>query len=63
MIQGRDMMDMIVDPDMIDSYLLEGKESQTGVINHKHNQDLHTLLDALDANVLLAWRNQKRAKE
>ena len=51
MIQDRDITDMIVDPEMTDSILLEGEESQTGVINCKHNQELNILLNAMDISV------------
>ena len=56
MIRDQDIMDLIIDPDTIDSNLLEGKQSQTGMIDRKHNQDLHILLDALDANVKVVIR-------
>ena len=52
------MMDMIIDPDTIDLNLLEGNKSQANVVDHEHNQDLHILLDALDANVIAVTRTR-----
>ena len=54
MIQDRDMMDMIIDPNSTDSSLLEGKESQTGIIVCKPNEDLHILCDVLGVNVRIS---------
>ena len=59
MIQDQDIMDMIIYPNMIDSILLEEKKSQASVIYHEHNQNLHILLDALDANVKVVIRTRR----
>ena len=53
------MKDIIIDPDTIDFKLLEGKESQTVVIDHKYNQDPPILLDALGANAKVLLRTKR----
>ena len=59
-IQDRDMMDMIKDHNMIGSNLLEEMKNQANVINHKHNLDPRTLLNALDASVIAVTRTRRR---
>ena len=59
MIQDQDMMDMTIDPDMIDSNLLEEKKNWANMIDCKHNLVPYTLLDALDASVIAIKRTRR----
>ena len=60
MIQDQDIMDMTKDLDTINSNLLEEEKNQADVIDHEHNLNPHTLLDALDASVIAVTRTRRR---